>query len=655
MSHRSLAAALVFFVLSWGCAQAAADTPQGDRPDYPGMVERIGVLLDGAVADVRSGDRAAAKLKAQRAYFEIFENLEGPVRVNVSARKNIELESEFGEIRRIIVAGEPAEAVAARVANQMAELRGVLPALAAGIVLRGERAAAAPPPDPNAEPAGSRPAAIEPHWSDAVNRIAAALELAATTYQAGDAEAGRRLITEAEFDGYKNSLLETAIRRFVSQQQDAEFLAEFDRIGGLIRDGKPARMVQASGVVMVEDLRSHLPGLPLVGLAKAEAAPAGEPAAGDWRAVADQIAAALGRAVERAGAGNSDEALTLAQDSYFDLFEGSGMERMVGARDADFKSRLEGHFSRIMAGIRAGAGAAALAADLGAMAQDFDRAVDLLGGHGGGESPIGLFLYALTILLREGFEALLIVSAILAYLVKTGNADKQGVIYNSVGVAVVASLVTAVVVKWLFQASAASQEVLEGGTMLGAAVVLFGMSFWLISKAEAERWMAYIKNSLSRSVSSGSLAALWFTSFLAVYREGAETVLFYQALATGTDATGTVAIAGGFAAGCLGLGLVYLAMRYGAMKLAIRPFFLITGSLLYVLAVVFAGKGMMELIEGKVFEPTLISWAPELPALGLFPYWQTLAPQGLLIAAALAAAAQLQHQRSAAPNPSGSR
>jgi len=270
------------------------------------------------------------------------------------------------------------------------------------------------------------------------------------------------------------------------------------------------------------------------------------------------------------------------------------------------------------------------------MAADFSRAVGMLSEGGG--SPLALFIYSLGIIVREGFEAILVVTAILAYLAKTGHGDKQRVIYNSVGVALAASLVTAVAVKWVFAHAAASQEVLEGVTFLMASVILFTMSYWLLSKAEARKWKAYIEDKVGSSLSTGSLGALWFTSFLAVYREGAETVLFYQALSVDTDSLGVAAVVGGFLVGCLILAAIYAVMRFGARRLPIRSFFIITGALLYLLAFVFAGKGVMELIEGRVIAPTLLPIVPEIPLLGIFPYWQTLLPQAAIVAAALFAA-----------------
>lgn len=612
--------------------------PAVAAPDYRGLVDRIDALLNAAAADYAAGKPEPARAKVQKSYFEIFENLEGPIRVNVSAKRSFELESEFGKIRRLIRDGAPVAEVEARIAAHVAALDALVPDLERGYQIK----AVSTQPVEGA-PAGTPAAAVAPHWAQVVDRIAADLAAGAEAYAGGDAEAAKAAITRAQFEGYKNSLLETAIRRHLSQRQDATLNAEFSRILGLVRDGRPASMVAASGVALADEMRDYLPGLPLFGPAAEQAQAAAAEADVDWDKVVsdvmDEVDAAIADADRAAG-------VSRVQDAYFDLFEASGMEGRIGARDAGFKTRLEGHFSRVAAMLSADRPAAELADARAAMAEDLDRAAKMLGG--GAESPVALFVYALMIILREGVEAMLIVAAIVAYLAKTGHADKIGVIRNSVAVALGLSVVTAVAVKLVFDASAASQEVFEGATMLLAAVVLFSMSYWLISKAEAEQWMAYIRDKVGGSLSAGSLKALWFASFLAVYREGAETVLFYQALVSGANATGNLAIAGGFGVGCLGLAAIYVAMRYGAMKLAIRPFFMITGGLLYLMAFVFAGKGVMELVEGRVIQPALVPWLPEFSPLGIFPYWQTALPQLALIAAALFAALVLARRRAAA-------
>lgn len=637
---RALLAALLLAVSLAGTAAAATES----APDYRSLVTRIDALLSEAAERYEAGDVDAAKTAVQRSYFELFENLEGPIRVNISASRSYELEAEFGDIRQMMIDGAPAAEVTARLESHIAALDALVPALEEGFVLRAERAEGAPEPAPAAQevvPAQAR--TIEPYWEEVVAGIRSDLAAAADALEAGNPDKAKALIQTAHFDGYKNSLLETAVRRHISQRQDAVYNDEFQRIQGLVDDGRPARMVRASGAVLADEMTEDLPGLPLVGIAKQNAEETDRPAV-DWAAVRTRINSAADEAMALAADGDTSAAVGLLQDAYFDIFEASGMEGRIGARDPAFKAQIEGRFSKMMALITSDAGSDPLAAEAAALDTDLAQGVDMLGGAGSGDW-LSLFAYALLIILREGFEAILIVTALVAYLVKTGHSDKQRVIVNSVVVALLASVATAVLMKVVFDASAASQEVMEGGTMLVAAVILFSMSYWLISKAEAEKWSRYIKGKVQGSLSSGSIKALWFTSFLAVYREGAETVLFFQALTIDADSTGLLGIAGGFAVGCVALAAVYWAMRAGALRLPIRPFFQVTGALLYGMAFVFVGKGVMELVEGKIIDPTLISWAPEVPAIGLYPYWQSLAPQAALVAAALLALVVVIRQR----------
>ncbi len=611
------------------------------KPDYQGMADLITAYLGEAATLYRDGSADEAKLRVQKAYFEVFENLEGPIRVNVSAKHNFKLESEFSAIRKLIVSGAPVDGVEARIKAQISGIQAVIPVLEEGFHLKAESGRVEENTLVVQKDSASKE--IEPHWSEVVKAIGATIAKAADAYERGDVDAARALVVQAQFDGYKNSLLETAVRRHVSQRQDAEYNSEFSRILGLIKDGKPPRMVRASGKVLVDDMNGILPGLPLIGVAKEVAAEQAEKVSVDWQSVVGEIIDGMRANIALYEKRDPVRAVAGIQDLYFDVFEASGMEAQIGARDPAFKTLLEAHFSKFAARIQAGADSGDLVSNLHAMSADLEKAAGLLGEDG--ESPWTLFLYALMIILREGFEAILIVTAILAYLSKMGNKEKFRVIYNSIIVALVASVATAILVKWVFNVSAASQEVLEGVTMLIAAVVLFSMSYWLISKAEGEKWVRYIKGRIGSSLGSGSVAALWFTSFLAVYREGAETVLFYQALTVGADFAATSIVLSGFLVGCALLAIIYVVMRLGAMTLPIRPFFMITGTLLYYMAFVFAGKGVMELVEGKILEPTFVAWVPEVPILGLYPYWQTLAPQVVLLLAALFAAALLIRQR----------
>lgn len=628
--RKSLLAIVILLLLVAGA--------RAEAPDYRGLIAQIDVMLEEALRLYREGNLDEAKGKVQDAYFQIFENLEGPIRINVSARKSYELESEFGDMRKMMIAGEPADDIEARYRWLMGELDTILPELEAGVVLVAEGTHGDPVEETSTSvTVASEP--VEPTWQHALDRIRSMLNQAVASYEVGDDGKARAEILQAQFEGYKNTLLETAIRRHVSHARDAEHNSAFSSLVYLAKNDEPPDTLRQTADALLASIEADLPGLPLVDGAEVIETAEDQAPSTDWALVSAQLQAEIESTLDEYQRGDTATAVGRVQDTYFDIFEASGMEGAIAARDATLKTVLESHFARIVGQMKDGAPVEEVAVTLESMRGDLDRALELLGV--GTESPWTLFLYSLLIILREGFEAILVVTALVAYLAKTGHEDKVKVIYNSVWVALGLSVVTAVLLEWVFETSGANQEILEGATMLLASAVLFSISYWLISKAEAQKWMAYIKEKVESSLSTGSLAGLWFASFLAVYREGAETVLFYKALTVGAGGAGGAAILAGFLVGCVVLIAVYLIMRRGAVRLPLRPFFMVTGALLYFMAFVFAGKGMMELIEGKVFEPSLIAWMPQWPLVGIFPYWQTVLPQLLLVMAAIAAGAAL--------------
>ncbi len=244
------------------------------------------------------------------------------------------------------------------------------------------------------------------------------------------------------------------------------------------------------------------------------------------------------------------------------------------------------------------------------------------------------FLGAFGIIVREGLEAILVIAAIIAYLTKSGNGKSLKNVYIGAVCGVVASFIAAAVLAWAKQAfvgAGLAQEVIEGITALIAVCVLFYVSNWMISKAEAASWSRYIDGKVQASVEQGSAFALAFTAFLSVFREGAEVVLFYQPmLAEGNPGM----VWAGFGAGCVLLVFVYLAITKLSIKLPIKVFFTATSILMAVMCVSFLGSGIKELAEGNVFDLTLrMPGIPEndvIQIFGIYPWLETLVPQLIL-------------------------
>ena len=252
-------------------------------------------------------------------------------------------------------------------------------------------------------------------------------------------------------------------------------------------------------------------------------------------------------------------------------------------------------------------------------------------------SPGNLVLQSFIILLREGLEAILIVGALMTFLVKMGASHRKREINLGVGAALGASVATAAAIETVFHLSPARQEMLEGLTMILATVVLFYVSYWLLSKMEVVKWNHFVKSKVNDALTSGSSLALASAAFLAVYREGFETVLFYKALfLTGGERSG-MPIAAGILAGSAVLVVVYVAISRFGVRLPLKPFFAVTSAFLYYMAFVFAGKGVAELQAGGLLPTTLVPWAPRLPALGIYPTLESSLAQAVLLTLLIAA------------------
>lgn len=351
----------------------------------------------------------------------------------------------------------------------------------------------------------------------------------------------------------------------------------------------------------------------------------------NFPATVKEIESTLYRALDWHAKGEAKRAQAQVSDAYFELFEASGMETAVGTLSPALKSDLESQFNHLRSSLGSDESPEALRTRVTSLVGQLQATAFQLTQE---KTFWGVFASALMILLREGFEAILIIGAIVAFLIKTKRQDQLGLVRSAVTVALVASLATAFVLQILFKVSAAQQELIEGVTMLIAAIVLFTVGHWLIAQAESQRWNHYIKENLRDSLSQGSRRALWLTCFLAVYREGAETVLFYQALWSSASHQNS-AIYSGFAAASFLLAIIFFAFKRGVLRIPMKPFFRITSSLLYFLGFVFAGRAAIELQAGGYLFVSEIKGFPTISFLGIYPTWESVALQAAFLLALL--------------------
>jgi high-affinity iron transporter len=159
------------------------------------------------------------------------------------------------------------------------------------------------------------------------------------------------------------------------------------------------------------------------------------------------------------------------------------------------------------------------------------------------------------------------------------------------------------------------------------------------------KFISHKLQSAERSTVPG--IALGLTAFLAVMREGAETIVFFQALTSGaTEAVERHAVTAGIVVAAVALAASFVVIKRAADRIPIRIFFQTTSILLYAMAIVFVGQGIASLQEASRVSATFVNYAPTIPMLGLFPTVQSLGAQAVLLM--LAAAAVLVPRNAAA-------
>ena len=373
-----------------------------------------------------------------------------------------------------------------------------------------------------------------------------------------------------------------------------------------------------------------------------------------WSEVANEMTVILDQAYEAAAAGKGDEGATLVNNAYYQYYEKLGFEKNVmNAISGDRVSQVEYQFKMTRKTMRDGGSdkeikqlvddlkswlvkdAAILDSGASGNVNGFTKLVTSSAGQ------------AFLILIREGLEALLVVAAVIAYLVKSGNKRFAKWIYLGVVAGLAGSGLVAVLFTFLFGGSGPIQEISEGVCALIATLMLLWTSNWMLNKSSVEAWNNYIRNKTETAVAGaqskvesdqslglGMITSLAMLSFLAVFREGAETVIFYESIySMSQDAHGMWV--GGLTAAAV-LIVIFLILRFTSVKIPIGPFFLVTSILMAALVVIFAGGGIHALIEGDLIEGTYLSIVPTNDWIGLYPYVETIAAQVIAAIAVVA-------------------
>ena len=329
------------------------------------------------------------------------------------------------------------------------------------------------------------------------------------------------------------------------------------------------------------------------------AAPVTE-AAPKWQEVADRIAQTVDQAVSVYETGDYEGARDLVNSAYYGIYEKDGLENVMRSSvSAKETSLTEYQFYKVKKSMKNGESLETVKQEvekLKSMVNDNVKALE----NAHGSSGWAAFLPAYLILLREGLEAILVLVAIIAYLKRANEEKHLGTVYNFSIAAVVASFISAYLFNTILNNTTGgmSREVLEGATALFAVAVLLLTSAWLGGKASKDNWKQYIDGLVKESITHGTARALGMAAF---------------------------------GAGCVTLAVIFYGMQQGILKIPLRPFFLFTSILMFLLAVTFVGGGIEELQEGGVIGITRFEGWPTFDVLGIFPTAETLGAQLLVL------------------------
>jgi high-affinity iron transporter len=333
-------------------------------------------------------------------------------------------------------------------------------------------------------------------------------------------------------------------------------------------------------------------------------------------------------------AGDKDKAYKLARSAYLDHFE--FVEVPLRLRNPNLVLDTEFTFAELRNDIRSGASVSTVRGSVVKLRHQLLN-VDRELAKKGIAAPLIAFAFSFTILFREGVEAVLLIAILLGSLAAGSAANYKRPLGLGVLAAIVASGITWVLATLVIDIAPVNRELLEAITALFAVVVLIGVSFWLVQRLEHKRRMEFMRSRTAAAIAAGSTAAFVGLGFTAVYREGFETVLFYQALSLFAAGLGLWVWLGIAAAVVALAGVGYAILGLGK-KLPLKPMLITGASILLLLSVAFAGNAVRSLQDADVLSITPVhgGWA-RLPVFvaeltGIHPTRQGLITQAVLLA-----------------------
>jgi high-affinity iron transporter len=338
--------------------------------------------------------------------------------------------------------------------------------------------------------------------------------------------------------------------------------------------------------------------------------------------------------------GDYQSAYATARTAYLDSYE--HVEIPLRVIDPNFTLEAEIQFAELRNLINNRADYDKVQEATVAIKRSLDESERLVSGTGT-LAPAIAFSSSFALIFREGLESVLILGAILTYLEASRNTKFKPYVYYGVVAAIAATAVTWFIASYVIKISGANRELIEAIAALSATAVLFYVSFWILNKIETKKWMEFVKAKVWQASATGGFAVFVMLSFFTVYREGFETVLFYQAM-FGFAKYMEAYVGLGFVLGIAVLFVVYYTMRKIGKRLPLKALFGLTMGVGAYLSIAFIGNAVRELQTLDIIPVTnMIGVIPRLDInlstmTGIHPTLETTIAQIILLGIYLTAA-----------------
>lgn len=323
----------------------------------------------------------------------------------------------------------------------------------------------------------------------------------------------------------------------------------------------------------------------------------------------DQIRLKLENVLQEYKGKNYDESLSASRSAYLDSYE--NIEIPLRPINPDFTLDMEIKFAELRNLIQSKVPYESVQAKIIEIRQGLDESERLVTGTGI-IAPTIAFSTSFTIIFREGLESALIIGAILTYLEASRNDRFKKHVYYGIAIAALGTALTWFIAEYIIKISGASRELIEAIAGISAVAVLFWVSFWVLNKVETKKWIEFVKAKVWHATTTGSVTVFIMLSFFTVYREGFETVLFYQAMLSFAKYMEWYVIAGLLIGLAVIVGIVFLIKRIGK-KLPLRVLFGLTMGVGAYMSIAFIGNAVRSFQEiGYISTTHMIGIIPRL-------------------------------------------